>query len=142
MRRKILIFVFLSIVITVILSCTILAFFTMRNSLDYAQVQQDYQVQSTISAIGIGLSQGLIPFIDTTFLNVSANQGFVGGIVFDTDMDEIRTFPAGFVFPAELDDKFDIESFDTEGTQSKNIQIKDAAYTLATLVDEDSEVIG
>ncbi|PCI46088.1 MAG: hypothetical protein COB51_07935 [Moraxellaceae bacterium] len=142
MRRKILIFVFISMLITVILSCAILALFNMRNTLAYAQAQQNFQVQSTISAINIGLSEGLIPFIDSTFSNVAANQGFVGGIVFDSDMNEIRAFPTDHQFEDSLRESFEINHFNEADNPTKNIQVAQSAYTLAKLIDEEGDIIG
>jgi len=142
MRRKILIFVFISMLITVILSCAILALFNMRNTLAYAKVQQNFQVQSTISAINIGLSEGLIPFIDTTFNNVANNQGFVGGVVFDSDMGKIRAFPERYTLQESLQNDFKLEQFNEQAELTKSLEVESAAYTLAKLIDDEGDIIG
>jgi len=142
MRHKILLFVLFSILTTAVSTSIILAAFTTSNMMAFAQSQQDVHVRNAAAAIGIGLSEGLIDFINTTFIEMSVNSAFVGGLVFDPDMDEIRMFPEAFLLPDTLVADFDIDGFEEEESMYKSIQIGDTAYRLAKLMDEDQDIIG
>lgn len=141
MRKKILLFVTLALAIVVVATATIVANFTGGQIIDYADKQQAFQVTFTTTSINSGLAQGRVGLIDFTFNQLAINPSFVGGVVFDSDMTPIRSFPSDFLIDPDLVTSFEADEFSESGESERRLSSNDAVYILKKLED-DGDVIG
>jgi len=140
MRKYILIYVTLAILSATFTVTTIIVLRNQADIASYSSKQRHIQSQYIKLGIQIGLTEGLISYINTVFDLNQTNEDFVAGIIYDEDMTSIRIIPQDYLLPENIIDQLIGEQSNKDDPVAYHDQ--ETLYQLSVLLDEDAEVIG
>ncbi|PCK07388.1 MAG: hypothetical protein COA42_14530 [Alteromonadaceae bacterium] len=140
MRKHILTYVSLAILLAVGTVTLMLVLQSQSQLRDYADQQRETQSRFTALAVKTGLSEGLLELINATLELQLTTQGFLGGVVYDDSLTPLRQLPADYQLPEVVEQSLAEVSF--ENTDRHVMQRGDTVYQLTQLIDEDGDVIG